>query len=216
MMNTTTKTRLRQLVQDMNARRHGPESTTVAAHTPFMIARIVDWTLIAPNRWEYDWVRAELPTDNEFGERAFVDRGGWEGKALNVIEGMNTGSVAGPGVSVAGLPGTFGLRPVQGYVMLFATVSEEGNPRWFFSVPNAIDGSCTPFTLVGDSDYGDYAAGSYLTDDYGTFDAPVGDFDYGTFGVYDGGTFALVDWDFDFSTFALGGTVENYNFGSFN
>lgn len=215
-MNATTKTRFRQLVQDRSARRDHVGFPNIAAHTPFMIARIVNWTVIAPNRWEYDWVRAELPTDNQFGERAFVDRGGWEGKALNVIEGMNTGSVAGPGVSVAGLPGTFGLRPVQGYVMLFATVSEAGNPRWFFSVPNAIDGSCTPFTIVGEGDYGDFAAGSYLTDDFGTFDAPVGDTDYSTFGVYDGGTFALVDWDFDFLTFATGGSTENYLFGSFN
>lgn len=215
MMNTTTKTRLRQLVQDRNARRHGREFPTVAAHTPFIIARIVDWTYLAPNRWLYHWVRAEMPSNDTWGERSFVNRGGWEGTALNVIEGMNTGSYAGPGVSTAGLPGTFALQPVQGYVMLFCTVSELGAPKWFFSVPNALDGQCD-IPLTSDTDFGDFIAGSGLSDDYGTFDAPTIDFDYGTFGVYDGGTFAFVDWDFDFSTFALGGSVANYNFGSLN
>lgn len=215
MMNATTRTRIRQLTVAQNARRELPRFPTLVDHTPFIIGRIVNWEVIGANRWRYTWVRAELPTDDTWAERPFAERGGWEGTALNVIEGMNTGSVAGPGVSVAGLPGTYGLRPVQGYVMLFRTVAETGSPQWFFSVPNAIDGACTT-PLVSDSDYGDYIAGSYLGDDYGTFDAPVGDFDYGTFGVYDGGTFALVDWDFDFLTFATGGTTENYLFGSFN
>jgi hypothetical protein len=214
-MNATTKTRFRQLVQDRSARRDHVGFPNIATHTPFIIARIVDFTYLAPNRWLYHWVRAEMPSNDTWGERAFVNRGGWEGTALNVIEGMNTGSYAGPGVSTAGLPGTFSLRPVQGFVMLFCTVSEMGQPTWFFSVPNALDGACdTP--LTSDTDFGDFIGGSYLSDDFGTFDAPTIDLDYGTFGVYDGGTFALVDWDFDFSTFALGGSVANYNFGSFN
>lgn len=215
MINNTTKNRIRVLHRAESSRTHLRPFPTITDSPTFIVGRIVDFSSIGPNRWRYNWVRAELPTDDTFGERAFADRGAWEGTALNIIEGMNTGSVAGPGVSVAGLPGTFGLRPVQGYVMLFCTVTQTGTPAWFFSVPNAIDGACTT-PLVEDSDYGDFIAGSYLTDDYGDFDAPVGDFDYGTFGVYDGGTFALVDWDFDFSTFALGGTVENYNFGSYN
>jgi hypothetical protein len=204
------------MVQSRASQRGLTPAQNIASTVPFMIVRIVNWTSIAPNRWEYDWVRAELPTDIEFGERPFAERGGWEGKALNVIEGMNTASYAGPGVSTSGLPGTFSLRPVQGYVMIFATISEAGNPRWFFSVPNALDGSCTPLTIAAEYDYGDFAGGSYLSDDYGDFDAPQGDLDLEYFGVVDGGTFALPDHDYDFMTFATGGSATNYLFGSFN
>lgn len=214
-MNTTSRNRFNQIVRAQSARREDRIAPNIATHTPFMVARIVDWTSIAPNRWLYSWRKAELNTTEIWVETPPERRGAWEGTALNIIEGMNTSSVAGPGVGVAGLPGTYSLRPVQGYVIIFKTYAHEmGDPVWFFCVPNAIDGACTA-PLTADFDYGDFIAGSYLTDDFGDFDAPTGDNDLGTFGVYDGGTFAAPDWNIDFFTFATGGSAENYTFGSY-
>lgn len=215
LINRSTINRINATSRNVKGSRRPAPPNQIASTTPFLLARIVNWTFLAPNRWTYQWVRAELPTATSVGERAFVNRGGWEGTAINIIEGMNTAGAAGPGVSTAGLPGTFALQPVQGYVMLFNIASEDGEPVWVFAVPNAIDGACdTP--LTAEFDYGDYIAGSYLSDDFGDFDAPVGDNDLGFFGVVDGGTFALVDFDYDFLNFATGGSAANYLFGSFN
>lgn len=215
MINTTTTTRLRQMFQAHSARRELNRFPTLADSPTYIIGRIVNWTSIGANRWQYEFVRADIVSGPAFQERVNPNIGGWDGVAVNVIEGMNTGGFAGPGVSTTGLPGTFSLRPVQGYVMLFPTISNDGSRIWIFSVPNAIDGACTT-PVTADVDYGTILSGSYLADDYGTFDAPENNADYQTFGVADGGTFAAPDFDYDFMTFTTGASADNYLFGSFN
>lgn len=115
-----------------------------SASVPMLVAKITGSTAIAGtvNRWEYDWVQAEMLNDATFTHQAVAGEVWYLGKALNVMEGINDATVVGPGVLVANIPGGFSVKPVTGYVTLFPYRLADGTERWVFCVPNAIDGTC--------------------------------------------------------------------------
>jgi len=118
-----------------------------AEGVPFLIAKIVSSSSIATNRWEYSWKLAEIGSTSS---KVFTDvTDAWyQGTAYNVCEGINTSTLIGPGYLPANIPAGFALKPVEGYVVIFPHRLTNGGDRWFFCVPNAIDGQCDAASLV--------------------------------------------------------------------
>ena len=97
----------------------------------------------ATNRWEYSWVIAEQQNDAQKTMNQRASESWYLGTCYNACEGINNGTVVGPGVLVANIPAGFSVKPVTGYVILFPHRLTDGTERWIFCVPNAIDGTCT-------------------------------------------------------------------------
>ena len=112
---------------------------------PYVLAKITDSVAIsgATNRWEYSWVIAEQQNDAQKTMNQRASESWYLGTCYNACEGINNGTVVGPGVLVANIPAGFSVKPVTGYVILFPHRLTDGTERWIFCVPNAIDGPCT-------------------------------------------------------------------------
>lgn len=157
-MNRSEKNRLNTL----HATAYLPADLEAAARQrderpQMLIARIESHTLIGTYRWLYTWSLAEIQPTSVGGGYEFAARSGetyYNGQALNVCEGLNSGSYVGPGINPANIPAGFSVQPITGYVMIFPQnraiittpgtppTSEGGEEMWVFYAPNAIDGVC--------------------------------------------------------------------------
>lgn len=111
---------------------------------PFLLVKLTDSTAIAGevNRWEYSWVRAEVVNNAAKAFQQVASEAWYTGTAYNAIEGANSSTFVGPGVTKANIPAGFSVKPVSGYVLIFPHRLTDGTERWLFCVPNAIDGTC--------------------------------------------------------------------------
>ena len=111
---------------------------------PFLLAKITGSTAISGevNRWEYTWTRAEVVNNSAKAFQQVASEAWYTGTAYNVIEGANTSTFVGPGVTKSNIPAGFSVKPVSGYVLVYPHRMTDGTERWLFCVPNAIDGAC--------------------------------------------------------------------------
>ena len=144
MLNRTDRSNLRQSAQQPTQLAAERYARVTSESVPFVVAKITGSTAITgtTNRWEYEWVMAEILNNATFTHQAVSGEAWYLGTALNVMEGINDATVVGPGVLVANIPSGFSVKPVTGYVTLFPYRLADGTERWVFCVPNAIDGTC--------------------------------------------------------------------------
>lgn len=117
---------------------------------PYFLAKITDSTLIAANRYRYNWAEVVIDSDNGFTVRT-NGRSGTD--ALNLCEMSNTASHVGSGVDVAAAdyPSGMSMMPigkcgdddlVEVLVVMFGVRDEDGVLRSVFSMVNSHDGTC--------------------------------------------------------------------------
>ena len=111
---------------------------------PFLLVKITAATAISGevNRWEYSWVRAEAVNNSAKTFQQVASESWYTGTAYNAIEGANSSTFVGPGVTKSNIPAGFSVQPVSGFVLIFPHRMTDGTERWLFCVPNAIDGTC--------------------------------------------------------------------------
>jgi len=121
-----------------------PIERLVDKRVPFLLVKITDSVAISGevNRWEYSWVRAETVNNSAKAFQQVASEAWYTGTAYNAVEGLNSSTFVGPGVTKSNIPAGFSVKPVSGYVIIFPHRMTDGTERWLFCVPNAIDGSC--------------------------------------------------------------------------
>ena len=144
MLNHTNTAQLRAAA---SAARNQPHETVDRMNTVeigVVLAQLTGSTAIpgTTNRWEYDWVIAEQVNNSTKTMQPRASEAWYLGKCYNACEGINDGTIVGPGVLVANIPAGFAVKPVVGYVLLYPHRLTDGTERWVFCVPNAIDGTC--------------------------------------------------------------------------
>jgi len=134
MLTRTQTSQLRESTHQPGALATERYSRVSSDSVPMVVAKITNSTAIsgAVNRWEYDWVQAEILNDATFTHQAVAGEVWYTGTALNVMEGINDATVVGPGVLVANIPGGFSVKPVTGYVTLFPYRLADGTERWVY------------------------------------------------------------------------------------
>ena len=128
---------------------------------PYILAKITANDQIGSDwRWKYAWSEVILDaTDDGFDAKT----GGLSGTvgtdyALNTCEANNDGTDVGPGVETNGAAYPAGFNPmaigqlanaaaesggIDVVVPMFLMNDDEGNLRYFFSMANAHDGTCS-------------------------------------------------------------------------
>jgi len=107
----------------------------------------------APVAWKYDWEEVSFNAANTYeitlGYRRTRTLAGSSGWAYNGCEGpqsIATSSYAtlGPGITTANIPAGMNFQPIceNTIVLMYALERNNGEPFFFFSCPNAIDGTC--------------------------------------------------------------------------
>ena len=105
-----------------------------------------------PVAWTYDWEEVSVNTSDAYetnkGYRRTSTLAGTKGKAFNGCEGpqmIGATTTLGPGITTTNIPNTFTFKPIatNTVVLMYALSRDNGEPLFFFSVPNAVDGTCT-------------------------------------------------------------------------
>lgn len=117
--------------------------------------------------WTYSWEEVSVNTSDAYettkGYRRTSTLAGTKGKAFNGCEGpqmIGTTAVLGPGITTTNIPNTFTFKPIatNTVVLMYALSRDNGEPLFFFSVPNAVDGTCTS-SLTGGGGGGEIDGG---------------------------------------------------------
>lgn len=110
-----------------------------------------------PVAWEYDWEEVSVSTTGTYNTSDTYRRKSAtvasKGKAINGCEGpqmIGATTILGPGITTANIPAGFSFKAIttNTVVLMYATARATGEPLFFFSVPNAVDGVCES-ALVG-------------------------------------------------------------------
>ena len=99
MLNRTDRSNLRQSAQQPTQLAAERYARVTSESVPFVVAKITGSTAITgtTNRWEYEWVMAEILNNSTFTHQAVSGEAWYLGTALNVMEGINDATVVGPG-----------------------------------------------------------------------------------------------------------------------
>ena len=106
-----------------------------------------------PIAWLYDWEETFLNGSGAYQNSKTFRRksslsSGTLGRAFNGCEGpqimAGSPTVLGPGITIANIPAGFTIKPIANdtVVLMYALGRDNGQPLFFFSCPNAIDGEC--------------------------------------------------------------------------
>jgi len=116
-----------------------------------------------PVAWTYDWEEVSLNTGGTYETTKSYRRtstlAGTKGKAFNGCEGVQmigATTTLGPGISTSNIPNGFTFKEIatNTVVLMYALSRDNGEPLFFFSVPNAVDGTCTS-SLTGETGGGE-------------------------------------------------------------
>jgi hypothetical protein len=116
-----------------------------------------------PVAWTYDWEEVSLNTGGTYETAKAYRRtstlAGTKGKAFNGCEGVQmigATTTLGPGITTANIPNGFTFKEIatNTVVLMYALSRDNGEPCFFFSVPNAVDGTCTS-SLTGETGGGE-------------------------------------------------------------
>ncbi|MCE2874551.1 MAG: hypothetical protein LW625_02770 [Planctomycetaceae bacterium] len=116
-----------------------------------------------PVAWTYDWEEVSLNTSDAYETAKAYRRtstlAGTKGKAFNGCEGVQmigATTTLGPGITTANIPSGFTFKQIatNTVVLMYALSRDNGEPCFFFSVPNAVDGTCTS-SLTGETGGGE-------------------------------------------------------------
>lgn len=116
-----------------------------------------------PVAWTYSWEEVSVNTSDAYetnkGYRRTSTLAGTKGKAFNGCEGVQmigATTTLGPGISTSNIPNGFTFKEIatNTVVLMYALSRDNGEPLFFFSVPNAVDGTCTS-SLAGDGGAGE-------------------------------------------------------------
>jgi hypothetical protein len=119
--------------------------------------------LARPVAWTYDWEEVSLNTGGTYETAKAYRRtstlAGTKGKAFNGCEGVQmigATTTLGPGITTANIPSGFTFKQIatNTVVLMYALSRDNGEPCFFFSVPNAVDGTCTS-SLTGETGGGE-------------------------------------------------------------
>lgn len=149
-------------VNAMNERQETPAANARVAPTVFL-ARITGSTPVSgktatvggiaaqPVAWTYDWEEVSVNTGGTYETAKTYRRtstlAGTKGKAFNGCEGVQmigTTATLGPGITTSNIPNGFTFKEIatNTVVLMYALSRDNGEPLFFFSVPNAVDGTC--------------------------------------------------------------------------
>jgi hypothetical protein len=101
--------------------------------------------------WTYDWEEVSVNTSDTYETAKAYRRtstlAGAKGKAFNGCEGVQmigTTAALGPGITTANIPAAFTFKAIANntVVLMYALSRDNGEPLFFFSTPNAVDGTC--------------------------------------------------------------------------
>lgn len=105
-----------------------------------------------PVAWTYDWEEVSLNTSDAYETAKSYRRtsalAGAKGKAFNGCEGVQmigTTATLGPGITASNIPNGFTFKEIatNTVVLMYALSRDNGEPCFFFSVPNAVTGTCS-------------------------------------------------------------------------
>lgn len=105
-----------------------------------------------PVAWTYDWEEVSLNTSDAYETAKSYRRtstlAGAKGKAFNGCEGVQmigTTATLGPGITTSNIPNGFTFKEIatNTVVLMYALSRDNGEPLFFFSVPNAVTGTCS-------------------------------------------------------------------------
>jgi len=120
-----------------------------------------------PVAWTYDWEEVSVNTGGTYetakNYRRTSTLAGTKGRAFNGCEGVQmigTTATLGPGITTAYIPNGFSFKPIatNTVVLMYALSRDNGEPLFFFSAPNAVDGTCSS-SLTGDGGGGEEEIG---------------------------------------------------------
>lgn len=120
-----------------------------------------------PVAWTYDWEEVSVNTGGTYetakNYRRTSTLAGTKGKAFNGCEGVQmigTTATLGPGITTAYIPNGFSFKPIatNTVVLMYALSRDNGEPLFFFSAPNAVDGTCSS-SLTGEGGGGEEEIG---------------------------------------------------------
>jgi len=115
------------------------------------LAKILVATVVLTNRrWKYTWAMAnQLHSDFKLQADGASDLtyASTQLYAYNGCEGLqqNSGTFDGPGFEHAHIPSGYTLQPIANgtYVIMLMVPDSDGALSFVFSIPNAIDGTCS-------------------------------------------------------------------------
>ena len=105
-----------------------------------------------PVAWTYDWEEVSVNTSDAYETTKSYRRtstlAGTKGKAFNGCEGVQmigATTTLGPGITTANIPNGFTFKEIatNTVVLMYARSRDNGEPCFFFSVPNAVTGTCS-------------------------------------------------------------------------
>jgi len=105
-----------------------------------------------PVAWTYEWEEVSVNTGGTYETAKDYRRtstlAGTKGKAFNGCEGVQmigATTTLGPGITTANIPNGFTFKEIANntVVLMYALSRDNGEPLFFFSVPNAVTGTCS-------------------------------------------------------------------------
>jgi len=105
-----------------------------------VLVKVIDSVSLGSNRWRYTgreaWVKSDETYDVADGYRDFT--------FTNPAEGGNTSTTLTPGnVDASSFPGTYALKPLSGYGLIWPTRGNNGDLRWVWVCGcSNVDGAC--------------------------------------------------------------------------
>lgn len=152
----------RKAARKLNANERKPIQSPGQVYDSF-IARITGNTALSGSttRWRYQWEECLVKDDYTVtkstdaapvkGLRASRSDAGTLGEwthAINLCEMCQAGAsptTIGPGVTISGIPSGFSVKPIatNTVVIMHALQRKSGKVLYAFSMPNAIDGTCS-------------------------------------------------------------------------
>ena len=141
-----------KIAKTCNKREKELEPTSREYRPTVFFACIMDATVVVAGRqWKYTWTRSQIVTSTTadfviesnysltFGNGNFYAYNGCE------MAHLVNGDYDGPGFLHANIPTGYALQPICAgtHVMMMSERSTDGNMIFVFSIPNAIDGTCT-------------------------------------------------------------------------
>jgi hypothetical protein len=154
-----------------------PQPNTVTSSGPtIFLARITGSTAVSgktatvggsasqPVAWTYDWEEVSVNTSDAYETAKSYRRtstlAGAKGKAFNGCEGpqmIGATTTLGPGITTANIPAGFSFKAIatNTIVLMYALSRDNGEPLFFFSAPNAVDGTCSSALVGGGGEGGE-------------------------------------------------------------
>lgn len=148
-----TPGQMRHLARETNRPQLKGRQAPTAQQADWFIAKIKTTPVLlsgSTTRWRYAWEEVVLKDDNTVITTATRRASGTDATtyAINLCELCQAGASptkVGPGVTISTIPAGFTLQPIAANtcVIMYALRRASGKQLFCFSMPNAIDGSCS-------------------------------------------------------------------------